>query len=149
MTGKNYNKILIATDGSENAKKAYLSGMNLAQLLNAKLYAVCVVPTHPSSSMPIGSRMMQWEAPFEVMRTEASKAIEEIIEAARINGIEAEPVLLEGHPAEEIIKYAQENEIDLIVLGTLGKTGLTRLLLGSVAENVLRHSPVEVMVVRQ
>lgn len=82
------------------------------------------------------------------MREEGTKAVEEVVEAAIINGVDAEPVLLEGHPAEEIIRYAQDNDIDLIVMGTLGKTGLTRLLLGSVAENVLRHSPVEVLVVR-
>lgn len=148
MAGKSYKKILIATDGSDNAKKAIFSGMNLAELLGAKIYAVCVLPTHPSSSMPIGSRMMRWEVPFDVMREEGTKAVNEVVEVAKINGVDAEAVLLEGHPSEEIIRYAQDNDIDLIVMGTLGKTGLTRLLLGSVAENVLRHSPVEVLVVR-
>ncbi len=51
MAGKSYNKILIATDGSDNAKNAIFSGMNLAGLLGAKIYAVCVLPTHPASSM--------------------------------------------------------------------------------------------------
>ncbi len=148
MAGKSYNKILIATDGSDNAKNAIFSGMNLAGLLGAKIYAVCVLPTHPASSMPIGSRMMRWEIPFDIMREEGTKAVNEVVELAKINGVDAEPVLLEGHPSEEILRYAQDNDIDLIVMGTLGKTGLTRLLLGSVAENVLRHSPVEVLVVR-
>jgi nucleotide-binding universal stress UspA family protein len=54
--------------------------------------------------------------------------------------------LVEGHPAEEIIKEAKEN--DLIVIGSKGKTGLDRLLLGSVAENVARHASCPVMIVQ-
>ncbi|WP_233085653.1 universal stress protein [Methanococcoides orientis] len=146
MTGNEYKKILIATDGSENADSAVLSGIDIAKKLDAKVYAVCVVPTHPSSSMPIGSRMMQWEVPFKVMMEEARKAVEQVADACSSSGVAVETLVLEGHPAEEIIKYAEENKMDLIVMGSLGKTGLTRLLLGSVAEEVLRHSKVDVMV---
>ncbi|WP_445475240.1 universal stress protein [Methanococcoides methylutens] len=146
MTGNEYKKILIATDGSENADSAVLSGIDIAKKLDAKVYAICVVPTHPSSSMPIGSRMMQWEVPFQVMMTEAKRAVEQVADACLSSGVEVETIVLEGHPAEEIIKYAEENKMDLIVMGSLGKTGLTRLLLGSVAEEVLRHSKVDVMV---
>lgn len=65
-----------------------------------------------------------------------------------MKGINVESVLLEGNPSDELIRYAEENEMDIIVMGTLGKTGLDRLLLGSVAGNVVRHSKVPVMVVR-
>lgn len=146
VTGKEYKKILIATDGSEYADRARLSGIDIAKKLGATVYAVCVVPTHPSSSMPIGSRMMRWEVPFKVMMEEATKAVEQIADACSSSGVEVETVILEGHPAEEIIKFAEDSNMDLIVMGSLGKTGLTRLLLGSVAEEVLRHSKVDVMV---
>ena len=148
VTGKEYKKILVATDGSENAGRAMLSGIDIAKKLGAKVYAVCVVPTHPSSSMPIGSRMMRWEVPFKIMMEEATKAVEHIADACSSSGVEVETVILEGHPAEEIIKYAEDSNMDLIVRGSLGKTGVTRLLLGSVAEEVLRHSKVDVMVSR-
>ena len=148
MTGKEYKKILIATDGSENADRAILSGIDIAKKLGAKVYAVCVVPTHPSSSMPIGSRMMRWEVPFNVMMEEATKAVEHIADVYSSSGIEVKTVILEGHPAEEIIKFAEASNIDLILMGSLGKTGLTRLLLGSVAEEVLRQSTVDVLVSR-
>jgi nucleotide-binding universal stress UspA family protein len=146
VTGKKYKKILIATDGSEYADRARLSGIDIAKKLDAKVYAVCVVPTHPSSSMPIGSRMMRWDVPFKIMMEEATKAVEQIADACSSSGVEVETVILEGHPAEEIIKYAEDSNMDLIVMGSLGKTGLTRLLIGSVAEEVLRHSKVDVMV---
>ncbi len=148
VTANEYKKILIATDGSENADRAILSGIDIAKKLDAKVYAICVVPTHPSSSMPIGSRMMQWEVPFKVMMEEAKKAVEQVADACSSSGVEVETVVLEGHPAEEIVKYAEDGKMDLIVMGSLGKTGLTRLLLGSVAEEVLRHSKVDVMVSR-
>ena len=148
MTGKEYKKILIATDGSENADRAILSGIDIAKKLGAKVYAVCVVPTHPSSSMPIGSRMMRWEVPFKILMEEATKAVEHIADVCSSSGVEVETVILEGHPAEEIIEFAEGNDIDLIVMGSLGKTGLTRLLLGSVAEEVLRQSTVDVLVSR-
>nr|WP_276575074.1 universal stress protein [Methanococcoides seepicolus] len=137
---------MIATDGSEYADRARLSGIDIAKKLDAKVYAVCVVPTHPSSSMPIGSRMMRWDVPFKIMMEEATKAVEQIADACSSSGVEVETVILEGHPAEEIIKYAEDSNMDLIVMGSLGKTGLTRLLIGSVAEEVLRHSKVDVMV---
>jgi len=65
-----------------------------------------------------------------------------------MKGINVESILLEGHPANELIRYAEENKMDIIVMGTLGRTGLDRLLLGSVAGNLVRHSKVPVMVVR-
>jgi nucleotide-binding universal stress UspA family protein len=59
-----------------------------------------------------------------------------------------EPVILEGNPANEIVNFAEGNDIELIVIGTLGKTGVQRFLMGSVAGNVIRHSKVPVLVVR-
>ncbi|MDO9098890.1 MAG: universal stress protein, partial [Candidatus Methanoperedens sp.] len=63
-------------------------------------------------------------------------------------GLEVERNTVEGHPAEEIIKYAEKNSISLIVMGTLGKSGLDRFLLGSVAEKVVRNSKIPVLIVR-
>jgi nucleotide-binding universal stress UspA family protein len=57
-------------------------------------------------------------------------------------------VVLEGNPSHEIIEFADNNNIDLIIMGTLGKTGFDRFLLGSVAEKVTRNSKVPVLVVR-
>ena len=74
----------------------------------------------------------------------AIKYVEDRVEAA---GLEAEGIIVEGHPAEEIIKYAEENSIDLIVMGTLGKSGLDKFLLGSLADKVIRNSKIPVIAV--
>jgi len=59
-----------------------------------------------------------------------------------------EPAILKGIPTEEILNYAEKNDIDLIMMGTKGLKGIEKLLIGSVAENVLRHSRIPVMIVQ-
>lgn len=62
-------------------------------------------------------------------------------------GVAVDTALLTGNPAEEILDFAKENEIDIIVMGSLGRTGLERYLMGSVSEKVLRHAKTAVMVI--
>jgi nucleotide-binding universal stress UspA family protein len=57
--------------------------------------------------------------------------------------------MLEGNPADELIRYAEENKMDIVIMSTLGKSGIDRFILGSVTENSLRHSKVPVMVVKK
>jgi nucleotide-binding universal stress UspA family protein len=68
--------------------------------------------------------------------------------AGKAENIEVESFILEGSPAHEIVDFAEKNDIDLIVMGTLGKTGILKFLPGSVTENVVRHSKKAVLVVR-
>ena len=85
---------------------------------------------------------------YELLRNEGQRAISNVKEYGEASGVDVKEVLLEGHPSSEIIDFAENNNIDLIVMGTLGKTGLDRFLLGSVAEKVVRNSKVPVLVVR-
>jgi len=139
-----YKKIMVATDGSKPARKAIETGIDIARLSGAKIYAVYVVVPTTHSARDFG-----WEkAAMEHFRNEGKRATGFVEETAKVAGIEVESVLLEGHPADEIVKFAEQNDIEMIVMGTLGKTGLDRFLLGSVAENVVRHSKISVLVVR-
>ena len=72
-------------------------------------------------------------------------------EAARLTGAgyEATPVALEGDPAAEIVRYAADHDVGTVVMGTRGRTGLARLILGSVARNVLLHASCSVLIVRE
>ena len=81
--------------------------------------------------------------------TEGKQATDYVENAGRAANVEVESVILEGNPAEEIINFAENNDIDLIVMGTHGITGIERFLLGSVAENVVRHSKKAVLIVRR
>ena len=76
------------------------------------------------------------------------KAVNMVKKEGKKMGVEVETLVVEGNPAEEILIAAEERDIDIIVMGTLGRTGIQRLLLGSVAEKVIRHAPCPVFVVR-
>lgn len=144
MEVKSYTKMMIATDGSRHVRKAIDAGIQLAKLAGAKLYAVYVIV--PSGYTP---RDFGWEESLrEFLESEAKKAVTFVEDAGRAAGVEVEPVILEGHPADKVLEFAEQEGMDLIVMGTLGRTGLDRFLLGSVAEKVIRHSKIPVMVVK-
>jgi nucleotide-binding universal stress UspA family protein len=144
MKSKFYRNIAIATDGSENNRKAISHGIKIAKLSGAMVHALHVVDTSSfSQSWTVG-----WETIYEILKKEGQKATSKIREFGDVSGVDVREVLLEGHPASEIINFAENNNIDLIVMGTLGKTGLDRFLMGSVAEKVVRNSKVPVLVVR-
>ncbi|MDO9518239.1 MAG: universal stress protein [Methanosarcinaceae archaeon] len=145
MSSELYKKILIATDGSEPNKKAVSYGIELARLSGAKVNIVYVVDTAAFASIPMDAG---WEMMYELLQKEGNVVIEQTVDDAKAVGIDIEGSLLEGHPSHEIIEFAQNNDIDVIVLGTLGKGGLDRFLLGSVAEKVTRNSKIPVLVVR-
>lgn len=147
MNSNVYRKIMVATDGSDLVKKAVDTAVEVAKLSEAKLYAVYVVA---SGGFSFGHpRDMGWEKEMkEHLSTEGKEATAYVETVGKTAGVEVESVFLEGSPAHEIVNFAEENDIDLIVMGTLGRTGIQRFLLGSVAQNVVRHSNKAVMVVK-
>ncbi len=145
MSSKLYKKILIATDGSEYTKNSIEYGIDLAKNTQAKLHVIYVIDTAAFASIPMDAA---WESMYELLKQEGDEATRYVAEKAEAEGLEVEKLTVEGHPAEEIIKYAEKNSMNLIVMGTLGKSGLDRFLLGSVAEKVVRASKIPVLVVR-
>ena len=150
MDTVNFKKIMIATDGSDCSRLAVDKGIELAQLSGGTVYAVYVVSTAYLSMD--GDYFMgmnpYWESIQEAGKTQGQQAVNYVNDSGEMKGIIVESVLLEGNPSEELIRYAEEGKMDIVIMGTLGRTGLDRLLLGSVAGNVVRHSKVPVMVVR-
>ena len=144
MMSEFYRNIVIATDGSENTQKAISYGIKLAKLSGATVHALHVVDiSSVSQSWTAGKETMR-----EILTKDGQKATSKVKELGEASGVDVKEVLLEGHPSKEIIDFAENNDIDLIVMGTLGKTGLDRFLMGSVAETVVRNSKVPVLVVR-
>jgi nucleotide-binding universal stress UspA family protein len=158
MNSSIFKKIMVATDGSELTKKAVDSAIEITKLNEAKLYAVHVVApgdfaitqNEPKASITQNEpRDAEWKKEIkEHLTTQGKEATAYVKNVGKAANIEVESVILEGNPADEIVDFAEKNEIDLIVMGTLGKTGIKRFLLGSVAENVVRHSKKAVLVVR-
>ncbi len=145
MASKLYKKILIATDGSEYTKNSIDHGLELAKNTEARVYVIYVIDTAAFASIPMDAA---WESMYALLKQEGDEATRYVAEKAEAEGVQVERNTVEGHPAEEIIKYAEKNSINLIVMGTLGKSGLDRFLLGSVAEKVVRTSKIPVLVVR-
>ena len=144
MTSDFCRNVVIATDGSENTQKAISYGIKLAKLSGATVHALHVVDiSSVSQSWTAGKETMR-----EILTKDGQKATSKVKELGEPSGVDIKEVLLEGHPSKEIIDFAENNDIDLIVMGTLGKTGLDRFLMGSVAETVVRNSKVPVLVVR-
>jgi nucleotide-binding universal stress UspA family protein len=150
MNSSIFKKIMVATDGSELTKKAVDSAIEITKLNEAKLYAVHVVAPGDFAITQNEPRDAEWKKEIkEHLTTQGKEATAYVENVGKAANIEVESVILEGNPADEIVDFAEKNEIDLIVMGTLGKTGIKRFLLGSVAENVVRHSKKAVLVVRR
>lgn len=146
MESKLYRKILIATDGSESARFAVDAGIELARLSGAKIQAVYVIDIFAYYSVP---RDPRWEeAMYAQFRELGREAVSYVKTAAEDIGVEVEPLILEGHPAEEILNFAKKQDSDMIVIGSLGKTDIERFLIGSVSEKIVRNAKVPVLVVR-
>ena len=149
MDNRIFTNIMVATDGSELARKAVDSAVKLAQINKAKLYAVHVVVPGETRVTQHDPRDAEWKKHMQEHLMEQGRGATKYVETAgKIVNVVVEPVILEGNPADEIVNFAEGNDIELIVIGTLGKTGVQRFLLGSVAENVIRHSKVPVLVIR-
>jgi nucleotide-binding universal stress UspA family protein len=88
-----------------------------------------------------------WENMYQLLKEEGEEAVGRV-KAGAGPDVEIETRVLEGNPALEITKFAKDNDCDLIVVGTLGKSGIDRILLGSVAEKVVRIAPCPVLVIR-
>jgi len=147
-----FEKILIATDGSKHSEKAAEKGIEMAKLSQGMITAVYVVDIGKEYAS-IGD--MSFNVADEIiegvrvsLRKQGESATKHIEEMAKIAGIPVERKVLEGHPANDILKLAEDSKMNLIVVGSIGVTGLDKFLLGSVTEKVVRNSKVPVLVVR-
>ena len=138
-----YRKIIIATDGTEYAKKAVNTAISLSKLTDAKLYGVFV-----SDVSNIAPASVEWELIAETIRQEADAALSYVREKADVEKLNFESVNLSGSPAQEIVQYANSIDADLIVVGAAGKKMLERIFLGSVSEKILRNAKQQVLVVK-
>ncbi len=141
-----FKRILVATDGSESAEKAASHAINIAKIAGAELYALYVISTKYS----VTTRSVKgWTDEFEEgLAKRGRAAICNVEQLGKEAGLKVKPIILKGIPAEQILNYAEKNDIDLIVMGTKGLKGIEKFLMGSVAENVIRHSKVPVLIVR-
>jgi nucleotide-binding universal stress UspA family protein len=144
----NLKRILVPTDFSPHSKQALTYGCAFAEKFGAELHLlhvvqdlVAMVPEPGLAFPPPGDYMKE-------LSDSAARSLLTVPDAGWSAGKTIVRSVRQGPPFLEIIRYAREAEIDLIVLGTHGRTGLTHVLLGSVAEKVVRKGPCPVLTVR-
>ncbi|SDQ94091.1 universal stress protein [Natronobacterium texcoconense] len=137
-----YQDLLLATDGSDGARRATRHAIELAADLDATLHVVSVAEEGPHST----DRRDEMRADRD---SEAAEAVEEAQKAASESGLETTTTVRHGVPQEEIIAVAEQEGMDAIVVGTAGQSGIDKLLLGSVAEEIVRNAPIPVVTVRE
>ena len=140
-----YDRILVPTDGSSEGERAVTHALDVAAVHGASVHAVYVVDTASYAGMPMES---SWEGVDELLRSDAREAVKRVEQIAATTSVDVETAVVDGSPSREIIRYAEANDCDLIVMGTHGRGGIDRLLLGSVAEKVVRGASVPVLTVR-
>jgi nucleotide-binding universal stress UspA family protein len=141
-------RILVATDGSRHSEAAAMEAIGIAKRSGARLTVISVVPSEAASPFDIVHSEMQRGLITEKEHKAAECSIKNIREIADKEGVSVEGLILEGRPYEAIIDEANEKKTDLIVLASHGRTGLEKLLMGSVTERVIGLSPCAVLVVR-
>lgn len=145
-----YDTVLVPTDGSDHAIRAAEHGSYLALLFDATVHVVTVGDVadvdHRAAGGDVEATTTDGETPAAI-DTEASAAIDTVTGVLG-ETVEVETAVLEGTPEEAILGYADENDIDLLAMGTHGRTGVHRYVTGSVTESVVRHATAPVLTVR-
>jgi len=128
-------EVLLATDGSESAKKAEIAALRISKSYNIRMAALYVVNV-PSTSEQ--AELIKY----------GEKVLDEVVEDGGKMGVEVQKILKLGSPSETILNVSKSLKVHTIVVGSEGKKGIKRVLLGSVAENVVRNAECTVLVAR-
>ena len=130
-----FNTIMVPTDGSEHSKRAEDTALSLAKKLGSTVVALHI----------IDDKLIY---PYEVLQDEGKAILHEVQKKGQEMGVEVHEILLVGSPTNDMAKITQKAGADLVIIGTHGKTGLEKLIMGSVAENALKKVEVPVLLVK-
>ena len=143
-----FERITIATDGSKASEAAAEVGLDIARLSKGRIVAVYVVDIARLTSLPgytslpgIADRIL------EMMLKEGEDATTAVEKMAKAAGVPCSRQVVQGDPSTELIRISEGSKTDMLVLGSIGRSGLDKLLLGSVAEKVVHHSKIPVLIV--
>lgn len=134
-----YDRILVPTDGSTGTAHVALQAIDLAERYDAEIHALHVIEAMAGSFINDESR--------ETLEGRADNAVTTVARMAESHGVDCHTEIREGDPSKTILGYADEADIDLLVSGTHGRSGIKRHIIGSVAERLVRHATCPVMTV--
>ena len=138
-----YKKILVPTDGSEFAKKAQKHALFLSKVSGAELIAVSVTENNFVNGLPLDDEVYQLN---QILKERSEENLKEFDELNK-DDLKITHVIREGSPAKVILDVVNDEDIDLIVMGSSGKSGFDRFIMGSVADKVVNSAKCAVLVV--
>ncbi|MFC7081564.1 universal stress protein [Halorussus caseinilyticus] len=146
-----YERILIPTDGSDTAAQAVGEALEIAEKFDAEVHTLYVVDTD-AAELSLGTeqveRIRQGRfGEMDELEARARDATGDVAERGRERGLEVEEHFRGGRPHKVIADFAEDRDMDLVVMGSHGRSGVSRILLGSVTERVLRSTHRSVLVV--
>jgi nucleotide-binding universal stress UspA family protein len=142
-----FTNLVVALDGSHCADRALQLALGLAKMTGAKLAICSVADPAPVYGTLEPSALI--EHTLEEIRNEARRVVDEALAKAKAAGVSAAGSILEGEPVYEIVAYANSIKADGIVIGTHGRSGVSRLFMGSIAEGVMRQATMPIITVRE
>lgn len=137
-----YDNVLIATDGSDEAGGGVEYGLELAEAMDATVHVLYVAETKATYILTVGIT----DDELDSYREYGREVVSEVVQRAAERSLDGEGIVRTGRPSEEIVAYAEENDVDLIVMGKQGHGSVDRHL-GSTPEKVVRMADVPVTVV--
>jgi nucleotide-binding universal stress UspA family protein len=143
-----FSRILVAVDGSPVAERALANAVDLSKKYNAKLIIVHVVLRRFYAVTPSEAGVLATTVFVKEVESEGKAIISKSEEFVKTSGVEYECRLVQGVPADEIVKVAQEEKVDLIVIGSRGLAEVRAFLLGSVSDRVNHHAKCPVLMVK-
>lgn len=144
-----FKHILVPVDGSETSMSALSKAAGLAKAFGSEVTAVYVLDPYPFTG--VGADFAYGQAQYlNAANAEANNALEAVKQRMQEEGVPVKTMVSEGHAVHEgVVRVAESEGADLIVMGSHGRRGLEKLVLGSVAQRVLSSAKIPVMVVRQ
>jgi nucleotide-binding universal stress UspA family protein len=143
-------KMLIATDGSKSSNKAIDYAVNIAAKTSAEVLGLYVINMKSLELFALGhhDNIASYEEENSKLRREGEEALAYLKEQGAKAGVKVSSIIVRGYPVDEIIKTAEKENVSMIIVGNIGKTGLEHMLMGSVSESVVRKATRPVLVVR-
>jgi nucleotide-binding universal stress UspA family protein len=148
MASKIFHRIVVPTDFSDCAEKAWVRAQGLASALDAEMVLAHVFVEPTLYGEPPLTPDATWQV-FEKARKWVEDELEKWAAGARKKGATVRAIIRTGSPAEQIVELATAEHADLVVMGTHGRGGVSRVLLGNVADRVIRLAPCPVLTVRE
>ena len=142
---KNIQKILIPIDGSDYSMRAAEYGISIAKMFNAQISVVYVIDEIVLNQVP---KIVDRENVEPELKKDGQRYINYALGLAEKEGVKHDSLTAKGIPFEQIVNLAKELNVDLIVMGTYGRKGAERILIGSVAERVIEYSQCPVLVIK-